>query len=71
LAARARGLGGVMTTFLSRAETDAAPMLGLPEGHAIAAILFLGYPVRLTTKLRRAEVSAFTTIDRFDGAPLT
>ncbi|MEY2401891.1 MAG: hypothetical protein QOJ08_2002 [Ilumatobacteraceae bacterium] len=71
LAARARGLGGVMTTFLSRVEAEAAPMLGLPEGYAIAATLFLGYPVRMTTKLRRAEVSAFTTIDRFDGAALT
>ena len=30
LAARARGLGGVLTTFLSRAEPDAAPELGLP-----------------------------------------
>ncbi|MBK5330595.1 MAG: nitroreductase family protein, partial [Ilumatobacteraceae bacterium] len=35
LAARARGLGGVITTFLSRAETKAAPILGLPEGHAL------------------------------------
>jgi nitroreductase len=71
LAARARGLGGVLTTFLSRVETEAAGVLGLREGHAIAATLFLGYPAHLNTKLRRAEVPAFTTIDRFDGAPLT
>ena len=31
LAARAAGLGGVMTTFLSRAEPAAAPALGLPD----------------------------------------
>lgn len=67
LAARARGLGGVMTTFLSRAERDAAPMVGLPAGHALAATIFLGYPVHLNTKLQRGQVPAFATIDRFDG----
>ncbi len=71
LSARARGLGGVMTTFLSRAEAEAAPVLGLPAGHAVAATIFLGYPVHLNTKLRRRPVATFTTIDRFDGAPLT
>jgi nitroreductase len=71
LAARARGLGGVMTTFLSRAETQAAPILGLPQGHALVATIFLGQPVHQNTKLRREQVSDFTTIDRFDGAPLT
>lgn len=71
LAARARGLGGVLTTFLSRAEAQAAASLGLPPDHAIVATIFLGHPVRLNTKLRRQPVSTFTTIDRFDGAPLT
>jgi len=71
LAARARGLGGVMTTFLSRAEAAAAPALGLPHAHALAATIFLGYPVRVHTKLSRGEVAAFATIDRFDGAPLS
>jgi len=71
LAARARGLGGVMTTFLSRAEAAAASLVALPAGHALVATVFLGYPVHQITKLRRAEVSAFTTVDRFDGAPLS
>jgi len=71
LAARARGLGGVMTTFLSRAEATAAPELGLPTGHALAATIFLGHPVHLNTKLRRGAVSEFATIDRFDGNPLS
>jgi nitroreductase len=71
LAARARGLGGVMTTFLSRAEAEAAPVLGLTANHAVAATIFLGFPVHLNTKLRRRPVAMFTTIDRFDGAPLT
>ena len=70
LAARTRELGGVLTTFLSRAEPLAAPALGLPPDHAIVATIFLGHPVHLNTKLTRAPVSAFATIDRFDGAPL-
>jgi nitroreductase len=67
LAARARGLGGVLTTFLSRAEADAAPILGLPVDHALVATIFLGYPVHQVTKLGRRPTSTFTTIDRFDG----
>lgn len=70
LAARARGMGGVMTTFLARAEAAARPLLGLPEDHAVAAMLFLGHPRRRPTKLRRNPVGSFTTVDRFDGAPL-
>jgi nitroreductase len=70
LAARARGLGGVLTTFLSRAEAGAAPLLGLPDDHALVATVFLGVPQHQNTKLRRNPVSSFTTIDRFDGAPL-
>ena len=67
LAARSRGLGGVMTTFLARAEPQAAPILGLPNEYVIAAMLFIGHPVHQPTRLRRFPVDAFTTIDRFDG----
>ncbi|MEP7201221.1 MAG: nitroreductase family protein [Ilumatobacteraceae bacterium] len=70
LAARARGLGGVMTTFLSRAESDAASVLHLPAEHALVATIFLGHPVKFTTKLKRQPVDSFTSIDRFDGEPL-
>ncbi len=70
LAARARGLGGVLTTFLSRAEAQAAPVLGLPEHHALVATLFIGVPVHQNTKLRRNPVTSFTTVDRFDGPEL-
>lgn len=67
LSARERGLGGVMTTFLSRVEPAAAPELALPEHHALAATIFLGVPEYQATKLRRDDVRTFTTIDRFDG----
>ncbi len=69
LSARDRGLGGVITTFLSRVEPEAGPPLGLPEHHALAATIFLGVPEFQATRLRRGEVGDFTTVDRFDGAP--
>lgn len=69
LAARAHGLGGVMTTFLSRAEAAARPLLGLPADHALVATIFLGVPEHQNTKLARRPVEAFTTVDRFDGRP--
>jgi nitroreductase len=67
LAARARGLGGVMTTFLSRVEPAAVAFLGLPPDHAVAATIFLGRPEHQPTQLRRAAVATFATVDRFDG----
>jgi nitroreductase len=70
LAARARGLGGVMTTFLSRVEPSAAPLLHLPPEHALAATVFLGRPTHQPTKLNRSPVSTFATIDHFDGRAL-
>lgn len=67
LAARDRGIGGVITTFLSRKEPEAAPILGLPADHALCATIFLGYPVKQPTRLSRRPVESFTTVDRFDG----
>ena len=67
LSARAHGLGGVMTTFLSRVEPAAAPALGLPEHHALVTTIFLGHPVHQPTKLTRNPVESFATTDRFDG----
>ena len=69
LSARSRGLGGVMTTFLSRAEPLAASVLGLPPTYALASTIFLGHPVHQPTKLKRAAVETFATIDSFDGSP--
>lgn len=67
LAARARGLGGVMTTFLARAETEARPLLDLPDDWAVASMVCLGHPVRRPSRLTRRPVSAFATVDRFSG----
>jgi nitroreductase len=71
LAAHEHGLGGVMTTFLSRAEPLAGPVLGLPEHHGLAATIVLGVPERRPKKLSRHPVERFTTVDRFDGEPFS
>jgi len=71
LAARNAGLGGVLTTVLARQEPAAKELLGVPDGWAVAALLVLGHPVRQITKLRRASVEEFTTVDRFDGTPFS
>lgn len=70
LAARARGLGGVLTTFLAKEEPVVGPRLHLPGHHAIAAVVFLGRPVHQPTRLRREAVTSFATIDTFDGPTL-
>lgn len=71
LAARSRGLGGVLTTFLARAEPAAASLLDLPPTYAIAGTVFCGHPVHQPTRLKRRPVEAFTTIDRFGGEPFS
>ena len=69
LAARDVGLGGVITTVLARQEPAVLELLGVPAGHAVAALVALGHPVREVTRLRRAPVEGFTVVDRFDGDP--
>jgi len=67
LAAREERLGGVITTMVIREEASARAALGLADRHALAALLVLGHPVKTFTKLTRAPVSSFTTVDRLDG----
>jgi nitroreductase len=67
LAARDEGLGGVITTMAIRAESEVLDALGAPDGYAMAALLALGHTTKTFTKLTRAEVPSFTTVDRVDG----
>jgi len=71
LAAHDRGLGGVMTTIATRKETEVRALLSMPENQIVAAIVALGYPQQQVTKLRRNAVADFTSVDTFDGGPLT
>ncbi len=67
LAARNEGLGGTLTTFLVPAEATVRTLFGIPENHALVAMLPIGKPVKQLTRLRRNPVAAFATIDTFDG----
>jgi nitroreductase len=70
LAARNEGYGGTLTTMAIAEEAQIRDLLGIPDTHAVAALLPLGKPVKQLSKLRRAPVEEFTARDRFDGPPL-
>lgn len=67
LSARLVGLGGVMTTFAVREEPAVRELLALPDTHAVAAVIALGHPEKQVSRLTRNPVSAFATVDSFDG----
>jgi nitroreductase len=70
LAARAEGLGGVVTTMAIGREDEVKALLEAPVELAVAAVVALGRPVRQPRKLTREPVESFTTVDRVTGAPL-
>jgi nitroreductase len=67
LAARAEGLGGVITTMATRREADVKALVGAPDRYAVAAVVALGHPVAAPRRLSRTPVDGFTTVDRVDG----
>lgn len=69
LAARAEGLGGVVTTMPIRREPEVKALFGAPEELAVAAVVALGHPVRQPRRLTRRPVAEWATVDRLDGAP--
>ena len=71
LAARNEGLGGVLTTMHLYAEAEIAALLNTPDQWSLAAVLAIGYPIKPMTRLSRAPVQTFATIDRSDGPPLS
>jgi nitroreductase len=70
LAARAEGLGGVLTTMVVRQEAEVRRLLRVPDTVQVAGLLALGHPVHRATRLRRGPVEEFATIDTADGPPL-
>ncbi|HVT42353.1 MAG TPA: nitroreductase family protein [Acidimicrobiales bacterium] len=70
LAARTEGLGGVTTTVAIRREDEVRALFDVPDTVAVAALVVLGRPVTQPSRLRRAPVSSFAWIDRFEGAAL-
>jgi nitroreductase len=69
LAARAEGLGGVVTTMPIRREPEVKALFGAPDELAVAAVVALGHPVRRPRRLTRRPVAEWATVDRVDGAP--
>jgi nitroreductase len=68
LAARAEGLGGVITTMAIRQEEAMRQLFSIPETGAVAAVVVLGRPVAAARRLQRQPVEAFTWVDRYTGA---
>jgi nitroreductase len=71
LAARAEGLGGVMTTMPVYREQAVKDLLEIPDEFAVATLLALGRPRKVVTRLRRDPVETFATVDSFGGEPFT
>jgi nitroreductase len=67
LAARAEGLGGVLTTMPIRRESQVKDLLRAPDHFVLAGVLALGHPVNQPHRLTRRPVQEFTTVDGFDG----
>ncbi len=70
LAARAEGLGGVITSVATRREDEVRRLFSIPETFAVAALVVLGRPVSPARRLRRHPVEEFAWVDRFDGPAL-
>lgn len=71
LAARAEGLGGVLTTMAVRRQREVLALLHAPPELSLAAVVALGWPARRPTRLRRSSVESFATVDSCDGPALT
>ncbi len=72
LAARANGLTGALTTFLARSEHEVAELLGFGDHVAVAAMVPIGRPAKVISRLSRHPVEKFARVDRWEGGePLT
>ena len=58
LAARAAGLGGVLTTMAVRSEPAVKALVGAPAELAVAGLIVLGHPVHRPSRLTRHPVEA-------------
>lgn len=65
LAARAEGLGGVLTTLMSSRESDVRNLIGFPTDYGLYAMVPLGYPKGNHGPLRRAPLEQMVKFDRW------
>lgn len=66
LAARAHGIGTVLTTLHRARQEELRQLLGIPAEVEVVTLLPLGYPAEPFRPLRRPPVRAFTFRDRWD-----
>src|SRR5262245_13481945 len=69
LAARQEGFGGTITTLATAKEADIQALLGIPAHVAVCAIMPMGRPVRMLSRLKRKAVAEFARRERWDGPP--
>lgn len=65
LAARAEGLGGVLTTLIASREPEVRKVLDIPEPWGVHAMIPLGYPKGKHGPLRRAPLEDMVKFDRW------
>jgi nitroreductase len=70
MAARHEGFGGTITTLAAAQEPKVQELLGIPKHVAVCAVMPLGRPVRILTKLKRKPVAEFAMRERWGGPSL-
>ncbi|MBM3718225.1 MAG: nitroreductase family protein [Actinobacteria bacterium] len=65
VAARAEGLGGVLTTIVCAREPDMRAILGFPESWGVHALVPLGWPKGRHGPLRRAPLTEMVMRERW------
>lgn len=68
LAARARGLGGVLTMWHAGVEPELRVLLGIPDGAAISATIPMGHPEGSHGPVRRRPLTDVVYEDHWDRA---
>ncbi|MDP6709246.1 MAG: nitroreductase family protein [Alphaproteobacteria bacterium] len=71
LGVRQAGFGGTITTLAIAQEPELKALLGIPDDHAVSAVVPVGRPVKQLTKLRRRSVEEIAHRERFDGEAFT
>ena len=69
LAARARGLGGVLTMWHGGVEAELRALLGIPDGTSIAATIPIGHPEGNHGPVRRRPLRDVVYEDRWEQSP--
>ena len=70
LGLRQAGFGGTITTLAVAREPAVQSLLGIPEKHAVAAIVPVGKPVKQLKRLSRRAVEEIAVLEHFEGKPL-